>query len=169
MSERIVPLRRSVLWLFVMSLLMTMCASPALAWEGVVVRVQDGDTVLVAPEGTEHGDIMVRLYGIDAPELNQPGGTISRDILQQNAQPGETVKVVPLNEDRYNRVIGLLIHAGVTLNYKQLQEGQAWVYTQYCKARFCREWQRAEQSAQESQIGLWQEASPTPPWEWRKR
>lgn len=149
--------------------LCTLFPAIAQAWDGVVVSIHDGDTVLVAPHGAPHGDMGVRLYGINAPELNQPGGRESCAALQNTVRPGDAVKVIPLADDRYNRVIGLIIRDGVILNYEQVRQGQAWVYPQYCKARFCKEWRHAEQAARERRYGLWGEASPVPPWVWRKK
>lgn len=139
------------------------------AWEGVVLRVQDGDTVLVAPEGASHGDMLVRLYGIDAPELDQPGGKASRDALQQLVQPGDSVKIVPRSDDRYGRGIGLLIRNEQILNFEMVRTGQAWVYEKYCKDHFCRDWKRAQKQAQQTEVGLWHEKSPVQPWEWHKK
>lgn len=138
-----------------LKILVVLCAlfpvTPAQAWEGVVVNVHDGDTVVVAPHGATHGDLSVRLYGIDAPELNQPGGDAARASLAQSVHPGEIVNIIPLSDDRYHRVVALIIHDRQTLNYEQVRQGQAWVYTKYCKARFCREWNDAEQSAREAE------------------
>lgn len=43
-------------------------SSIALAWQGEVVRVKDGDTIVVY-KGSSNVD--VRLYGIDTPESSQ--------------------------------------------------------------------------------------------------
>ena len=45
-----------------------------------VVSVTDGDTVHVIPEG-ETEPLKVRLGGIDAPEMNQPYGEESKNLL----------------------------------------------------------------------------------------
>ena len=149
-------------------LLLVLLATEAQAWEGVLVSVHDGDTVVVAPYGAPHGALLVRLYGIEAPELDQVGGREAHAALQNLVQPGDAVSVVPLSGDRYSRVVGLVIHSGLILNYEQIRTGQAWVYPQYCKARFCGEWRRVEESARHSHAGLWQIDSPVPPWNWRK-
>ena len=41
------------------------------AWSATVLDVHDGDTVTVAPMGDVRVPIKLRLYGIDAPELEQ--------------------------------------------------------------------------------------------------
>ena len=47
---------------------------PAYAWPGTVLDVHDGDTMTVAPMGDVRTPLKIRLYGIDAPELEQKGG-----------------------------------------------------------------------------------------------
>ena len=47
---------------------------PAYAWPGTVLDVHDGDRMIVAPMGDVRTPLKIRLYGIDAPELEQKGG-----------------------------------------------------------------------------------------------
>lgn len=61
---------------------------PAHAWPGTVLDVHDGDTVTVAPMGDVRVPMQLRLYGIDAPELEQKGGPQSRDHLLSLVRPG---------------------------------------------------------------------------------
>lgn len=150
------------------ALLLFLSISSAWAWPGVVVRVLDGDTVIVAPAGVKDADISVRLYGIDAPELKQKGGKASRVELKALLRPGDAVEVVGINADRYHRSAALVTHEGRTVNLEMLRQGQAWLYTKYCKASFCRKWAKAEKKARKEGLGLWAEADPTPPWQWRK-
>jgi micrococcal nuclease len=43
------------------------------AWQGKVVHVTDGDTIVVLTEDKEQ--VSIRLYGIDTPESRQPFGS----------------------------------------------------------------------------------------------
>lgn len=61
---------------------------PAYAWPGTVLDVHDGDTMTVAPMGDVRTPLKIRLYGIDAPELEQKGGPQSREHLRSLVQPG---------------------------------------------------------------------------------
>jgi hypothetical protein len=45
-----------------------------------------------------------------------------------------------------------------------VREGAAWVYRKYSKDRALLE---AEENARRARRGLWGQANPTPPWEWR--
>lgn len=143
-------------------------ASSGWAWPGTVVRVQDGDSVLVAPAGAQK-DITVRLYGIDAPELHQQGGRAAHRALQALLPVGRNVDVEEMDTDRYNRVVGLVTTEGTTVNKALLQQGQAWYNSRFCKARFCREWKKVAQNAKKEKAGLWARPNPEAPWNWRKR
>ena len=53
-----------------------------LAWQGKVVHITDGDTVVVL-KGSSHID--VRLYGIDCPEKGQPFGSRAKEFTADMA------------------------------------------------------------------------------------
>src|SRR4051794_31732147 len=59
---------------------------------GTVSRVVDGDTLVVQ---LSTGPIKVRLYGIDAPEHNQPGGFESAVTLR-SLVAGKQVSLEPV-------------------------------------------------------------------------
>jgi hypothetical protein len=48
-----------------------------------------------------------------------------------------------------------------------VKNGFGWVYRQYCKEKFCQDWQELEHVAKTSKRGLWAESTPMPPWEFR--
>lgn len=71
-------------------------------WQGRVVSVPDGDTIVVRDE---HGnDVRVRLYGVDAPELHQRGGEQARDRLLRMVMARE-VYLVTIDRDGYGREV----------------------------------------------------------------
>ena len=56
---------------------------------------------------------------------------------------------------------------GITnANEALLSEGMAWVYTQYAK-KFPH-YKDLESAARSERIGLWTDANPIPPWEFRR-
>lgn len=135
-------------------------------FEGVVLRVSDGDTLLVRVEGKE---IKVRVYGIDAPEKKQAGGEAAKEFLEEMLLT-QRVKLNVIDTDRYGRSVAIIrLPDGVTIQSKLLQAGHAWVYPQYCKREECKAWKDEEQAARSSRVGLWMDKNPTPPWEWRKK
>ncbi|GFK93540.1 hypothetical protein NNJEOMEG_01374 [Fundidesulfovibrio magnetotacticus] len=141
--------------------LLSVVAAQAWAFSGRVSNVHDGDTITV--DGTR-----VRLYGIDAPELAQPGGHASRDFLASLVE-GRSVEVKVVDTDAYGRKVGLVRAPGADdVNAAMVKAGHAWVYRKYCQN--CYAMLLAEKLARYRSLGLWDEpGKPVPPWVWRKR
>ncbi len=140
--------------------------STALAWPGEVVRVVDGDTIIV--QRLDDGkQVTIRLYGIDSPEKSQPYGLESLDFLKSVALH-KKVGVLDLGVDKYDRNIGgvVMLEEGAGLQEKLISAGLAWVYTKYCKD--CRQWKILEEEARTNKKGIWGVNDPISPWEWRK-
>jgi len=149
-------------FLFCSVLLLT--TVPSWAWQGKVVGVTDGDTITVLRDG--HDQYKIRLYGIDAPESGQPYGKASKNNLSALVF-GKTVDVDPTDVDKYGRTVARISLRGRSANAQQLQDGHAWLYRRYCDAPTCAEWAKLEAQAKSKRIGLWSDASPIAPWEWR--
>lgn len=131
------------------------------------MRVNDGDTVTVAPSGDAATPIVIRLYGIDAPEWNQPGGPEAHAALQALLPVHAQVEIIPADTDRYSRTVALVVHDGHAVNGVMVEKGHAWVYGQYCRAKVCGAWRKAQKKAQSDGLGLWGSDDPMPPWKWR--
>jgi len=72
---------------------------------GRVVRVIDGDTVLLRGAGLGIPPLRVRLAGIDAPELRQPYGPEAKRALEKMVL--DAIVVVDWTKrDRYRRILG---------------------------------------------------------------
>ncbi len=136
------------------------------AWTAEVVSVIDGDSILVDRAG--HGKVEVRLYGIDAPESHQPSGRAARKNLALLAA-GRTVTVEAVTIDSYGRTVAIVRNPGICLNEKMVGAGYAWVYRNFCRKSFCRDWLVLEEEAKRSGKGLWHNPAPVPPWEWRRK
>ena len=135
--------------------------------QGKVVGVSDGDTITVLDSGkTQH---KIRLAGIDAPEKTQAFGERSKQHLSDLVF-GKTVAVDWNKTDKYGRTIGKVIVNGQDANLSQVQTGLAWHYKQYEKEQLAsdrRVYAQAEVDARTRKIGLWHDAAPTPPWDFR--
>ena len=129
-------------------------------FEGRVVGIADGDTLTVLHEREQ---TKVRLAEIDAPEKAQPFGQRSRQSLAElcSQQP---VRVADKGRDRYGRTIGRVWCAGVDANAEQVRRGMAWVYDRYAADQALYALQAEARAAHR---GLWVDAHPVPPWEWR--
>lgn len=135
-------------------------------FSGKVVRVADGDTITVLAPGNQQ--VKVRLYGIDCPEKGQAFGQKARHFTAERVA-GRNVQVSVLDTDRYGRAVGVVkTEDGGILNQELLTNGYAWLYTRYCKATFCTEWQAQELRARTAKVGLWSDKTPMEPWNWRK-
>ena len=136
-------------------------------YNGRVVGVTDGDTVTVLDSSnTQH---KVRLAGIDAPEKKQAFGLASKQNLS-NLVYGKTVTIETSKRDRYQREVGKVIINGRDANLKQIEAGLAWHYKKYANEQSSADQQTyaaAEVQAQQGRRGLWNEANPTPPWDFR--
>jgi endonuclease YncB( thermonuclease family) len=144
---------------------------------GRVVAVTDGDTIKVLDSSnTQH---KVRLTGIDAPERGQPYGTASRDHLASMVA-GKEVKVESSKSDRYGRVLGKVwvqpadcpsCSKTLNTNHAQLLAGMAWWYRYYAKEQSPEDrgrYESAEDEAKARKWGLWGDADPINPYDWRK-
>ena len=144
---------------------------------GVVVSVTDGDTIKVLDQNrVQH---KVRLTGIDAPERGQPFGQASKKYLTAMVS-GKEVFVESNKNDRYGRVLGKVWvqpadcpSCGKTLdiNHAQLLAGMAWWYRYYAKQQSAEDRGRYESAENEAKArggGLWSEADPINPYDWRK-
>jgi endonuclease YncB( thermonuclease family) len=142
----------------------------------VVVRVLDGDTFDVrVKKGIE---ATIHLWGVDAPELDQPFGKEAKDCLSRlllkkyvviEDYTGRNGVVVregevfvesnkPPKQDNVNLV---MVSAGLGW-WQRLPENQDLRSNQEAL-------NRAEESARAAKRGLWSKPGAVPPWEWKKR
>ena len=70
--------------------------------------------------------------------------------------------------DKYGRTVGVVVVDGENVNQSLIEDGYGWQYRKYCMASFCSDWLTIEEGAKASRAGLWSDADPVPPWEWRK-
>lgn len=136
--------------------------------EGKVVSVHDGDTITLLD--ASHRQYKIRLAGIDAPELGQAFGRVSRQQLADQVA-GRTVVIEWHKRDKYQRLVGKVLLVGRDINLAQVQAGMAWHYKQYATEQPAEDRQRyarAEEVARTSRLGLWQDVQPVPPWIFRK-
>lgn len=128
---------------------------------GRVVSVADGDTLTLL-HGREQ--LKIRLTEIDGPERGQPFGRRSAQSLRALCT-GQLARVVLAGKDRYQRSLGRVWCAGVDANAEQIRRGMAWVYDHYVTDRSLYPLQDA---ARAGRRGLWADAAPVPPWQWRR-
>ncbi len=126
-----------------------------------VIMVMDGDTVMVL-RGNQR--IKVRMANIDAPEKDQAWGKQARDSLQEMVGR-KTVQIDSQAVDKYGRMVGTISLDGIDVNQEQLRRGMAWENSHFhSDKRFL----GLQADAQKVRKGLWAQAAPEAPWEWRK-
>ena len=109
----------------------------------------DGDTFRLVTGDT------VRLIGIDAPELSQPGGEVSREYLA-HLICGKRVTLEKGSEDRdnYNRLLRFVYINDLCINEEMIRQG-------YAEARYLSEnpireyYLQLEIQAETAKAGLW--------------
>lgn len=116
-------------------------------WQAAVVTIHDGDTVTVdidtgcyvhrkpADLGLHlwvaanhlHVHQPLRLAGLNAIELDQPGGPDARDHLAALMPVGSQVTVTTWLDgtDKYGRILGALNYAGTDINQRMVDDGYA--------------------------------------------
>jgi endonuclease YncB( thermonuclease family) len=112
------------------ALLISHCLAQADTLTGRVVRVTDGDTIVVLDSGNAQHKI--RLTGIDAPERGQAFGTKSTDHLSDSVA-GKFGVVEYNKRDRYQRILGKVLLSDQDMNLEQVKAGLAWHYKYYQK------------------------------------
>lgn len=151
-------MKRFALWLALSAFAAGVAAETFVA---SVAAVIDGDTVVVTQDRKK---LTVRLAGIDAPEIKQPYGAASRDGLSALVLR-KTVQVTPAAVDEYGRVIATLNMGRININAAQVHHGLAWENSLHHSDKTLLALQK---EAQRARRGLWADANPQPPWEFRK-
>jgi len=142
--------------------------SHAATLSGHVVRVIDGDTIVVLDDNNAQHKI--RLQGIDAPETGQAYGTKSKEHLADSVA-GEIVVVEYDKNDRYGQVLGKVLLGGEDMNLEQVKAGLAWHYRNYQEEQTVADrvkYSDAEMDARRHERGLWEDPDHVPPWDYRK-
>ncbi len=139
-------------------------AERRLPFEALVIRVVDGDT-LVVKHAADDLEERIRLAQIDAPESKQPHGPEARQALDDLVS-GRVVRVEPITRDRYGRWVAEIHLGSQHINSRLVADGHSWVYRRYAVDPSL---DRLEDEARSARLGLWGLTEPErlPPWVWR--
>jgi endonuclease YncB( thermonuclease family) len=136
---------------------------------GRVVGVQDGDTVTVLDASKQQHRI--RIAGIDAPEKAQAFGAAAKENLARLAFE-QQADVRCSKRDRYGREVCNVYVGARDVGLEQVRSGHAWWFREYARGQAPEDrkvYETAESEARGARRGLWHDASPTPPWDWRRQ
>ena len=118
--------------------------------------IVDGDTITVERH-------RIRLFGMDAPELDQDGGHKAKAWLIRLARKGD-VKVEPLCFDCYGRIVAKVWHGDVDLSERMVLDGFA-----VAMSGWHRDYNAAELQARSEKRGLWASDGIAEPADHRRR
>jgi micrococcal nuclease len=139
----------------------TPAAAPA---EARVLRVVDGDTVLLRLDGD---DRRVRLLGVDAPESVTPDRPVecwgpqaaaaARRLMPEGAAVAVATDPSQGDEDRYGRLLAEVTVGGAaeTVNVALVRQGAAEVFRGDGRGRLQPALRAAEREARDAGRGLW--------------
>jgi|GEM_PF-1111187 len=128
---------------------------------GKVISVYDGDTLTAIVKNEK---VKVRLYGIDAPEKKQRYGEEATKFARKICLDKKaTIEIKSI--DKYARKVGIVTCDGSeeSLNFLMVKNGWAWAYTGYSKR-----YKADEIQARLRKKGLWRDANPQNPSDFRK-
>jgi endonuclease YncB( thermonuclease family) len=148
--------------LFLLSVVLWWCLSAHKTISCRVTGIKDGDTIEILTGARK--SMTVRLHGIDAPEKSQPFSQKSKENLSKLIY-GKQVRLYTYGNDRYGRLIADVFIDTINVNYLQVAVGLAWHYKQYSDDETLA---YLQEQARRQKLGLWQEADPVAPWQYRK-
>ncbi len=143
--------------------------------DGISIDVQDGDSFVMRDDlGNRH---RVRISGIDAPEKSQPFADRSRQHLRDLMRDAR-IRLEPVKIDVFGRTVARVWilsedgKSGRDAGLVQIEAGMAWHFKRYRSDQHDQDaarYAKAEREARSEGLGLWRDASPEPPWEFRTR
>lgn len=128
---------------------------------GTVTGITDGDTVTLLWHNQTY---RIRLNGIDCPERGQAYWKAAKEFIAHLIF-SKSVSVHVVDIDRYGRYVGDIYLGNLYINAEIVRAGYAWHYKKYSDDS---ELARCEIEARKKRKGLWQDAHPIPPWEFRR-
>ena len=146
---------------------------------GEVIRVQDGDTVVIRLtmggrqiDDDDDGLIEVRFAGIDTPESAWPGNWPAQPFSKESKAYtsdlvlGKLITARLKGDVTYGRFVGEIFVAGRSLNRELVREGLAWWNKSY--EEYDLDYKRLEEDARSRRVHIWSDPNPIPPWKWRR-
>jgi len=132
------------------------------------IFVKDGDSIEATLTSGEREEI--RLYGIDAPELDQPYGKAAHNHLIRMAGR-RSGAIYVRDRDRYGRLVAVVYSGGDgndgSVNLRMVRDGYAYDYPDYGKLSGAAS---AQSEASRKQRGMWaSDDTLEKPWDYRQR
>lgn len=131
--------------------------------KGKVIKIKDGDTVVVLLEDKTQQTL--RLAEVDCPENGQAFGNNAKRFTSDQVF-GKNIIFYRVGKDRYGRSIAGVFYDGDRyLSREIVKAGFGWWYY---KASKNTELQKFQDEAKVKKLGLWSDKNAISPWEFRK-
>jgi micrococcal nuclease len=129
---------------------------------GPLIKVIDGDTFSAKVQGVV---MKFRLQGVDAPEHDQPYGSIATATLREITKAQQLVLVFE-DVDKWGRVVVQAWVGNLDVNAEMVRRGAAWFESEWSDDNRLA---LIEDEARDRKVGLWaQPGRHVEPWVWRK-
>lgn len=160
-------MRRTLIFAFLILLCWPALTAQAGVLQALVVEVHDGNTITVVNVGRR---IKVVLKGANAPVEEQPYSDVARQHLADLIL-GKQVAVEYTELGKGGYLVGKVFYDKMDVGQQMIRDGVAWYDKTY--ENDLTEAERnlyigSEEAARNERRGLWQEPSPTPPWQWKE-
>ena len=132
------------------------------SWTGAVTMMQSADRFTVSKGDTP---VDVRLYGVDCPETGQPQAEEAKKAAMQ-AVTGVNVRVDVLTRDNLGIPVVVVTAGEINVANTLLDAGLAWWDRQ--NAPDDRDMKRLNAQAIGAGKGIWTDAAPLAPWDYRR-
>jgi endonuclease YncB( thermonuclease family) len=116
--------RRVLVWALLLATQAAGAAPPAREPVGRAGKVVDGDTLWFQPAGGA-AEQLVRIEGIDAPELCQDWGPEARQALGERVQ-NQALTLKPRGKDEFGRVLAHVYVGPLDVGDRLVRDGHAW-------------------------------------------
>jgi endonuclease YncB( thermonuclease family) len=103
--------------------------------------------------------------GVDAPETKQPYGPQAKAVLLSLVE-GRSLRVLVYGVDQYGRIVADIYCKNVFIQEVLFKKGCVWHYVQYDRRPEFAQW---EKDARAARVGLWANANPEKPWDYRRQ
>lgn len=135
-------------------------------FHGRVTETYGGGGIAVMTE--DRTRIAVCVSYLETPEPGQPYAEVAAQHLKDLLLgKGVTVLFRGFSEEDTDCLIGDVYLGGVNVTLQMVRDGVAWSHKSYAYPEGYYVYEQAEQAARGERRGLWQDASPTPPWAYR--
>ncbi len=127
-----------------------------------VIAVHDGNTLTIETADGEKYEVL--LFGIDSPELGQAHGKNAKLFLEKMVLKKKVTVDFHGKDRKGKRIAVILLKNEDDPRVELLKEGLAWTVERNAPQElepYIR-WARAKKK------GLWEEETPTPPWQYRR-